>query len=269
MNLLGDPAGLAEYQFRLALDLCTDCRDYHAIWTYRRLARSVSGIESTADIVGGLLRRAVADNGRILVAGAADAGMLALAAQATEGLAPRIDVADRCPTPLAVCRRYAETQGLSITTYQLDFGNRVPPQRYDAVLADCVLQFVPRESHVDVLRRLRETMSARGALVLAERVRSAMDGGLPQRDRADELRSALAAQRIKLPEDEASFHLRLNRMLDAQRTRLARCFVAADLSTRVVEAGFRIWDLRDEDRERTVVVPGGGSVRTRSSSPLR
>lgn len=252
--LLGNPEGLAEYQFRHALDHCGDCRDYHAVWAYRRLSRTVSGIEPTASLVGRLLREVVPPGGTILIAGAADAGLLALAANATQGLAPTIHVADRCPTPLAVCRRYAETRGLSIVTHELDFNRATPPARYDAVMADCVLQFVPRESHTDVLRRLRETMAPRSVLVLAERLRS-IDS--PDRDR-DRAAAALAEDGVPLPEDRSSFEQRLNRMLEAQRLRIAQCAATEHIALRMTEAGFRVWDLSNE---QIVSVHGDGNVR--------
>jgi len=260
-KLLGDPEGLVSFQFRHALAHCGDCRDYHAIWMYRRLSRTLSGIESTACILGLLLRRAVPAGGRVLIAGAADAGLLDLVAGATQGLAPLIDVADRCPTPLAVCRRYAESNGLSIATHQVDFGAHMPPQRYDAILGDCVLQFVPHESHGDVLRRLRGVTNPNGALVLIDRIRIKGYGESAQADRAADAVTTLAAQGVELPEDRAAFQLRLNRMLAAQRERLARCRVTDGLAAQVESAGFRIWDLPDDEREHVTVVPGGDSVR--------
>ena len=50
-------------------------------------------------------------------------------------------------------------------------------------------------------------------------------------------------------------------MLDAHRMRLAQCSAADDIASRVGQAGFRIWDLSDDDRVRTVILPGGDSVR--------
>jgi hypothetical protein len=261
-ELLGDPAGLAEYQFRLAMERCAECRDYHAVWPYRRLSLTVAGIESTADIVGQLFRDALPLNGRILIAGAADAGMLALTAGETKSLKPRIDVADRCPTPLAVCRRYAESQGLSIRTLQLDLTERLPSERYDVVFADCVLQFVPREAHVGFLSRLREAMTSRSALVLVERLRmsKAEGSGSGRKDRAGGIVAALAANRIPLPEHEASFALRLNSMLNTRQTRFADFSAADELSDRVAQAGYRLRPLGKDDSQRTVYLQNGDRV---------
>jgi hypothetical protein len=268
VKLLGNPEGLAEFQFRHALDHCGDCRDYHAVWAYRRLSRTIAGIESTADLVGRLLREVVASGGTVLIAGAADAGLLALALDATEGLSPTIHVADRCPTPLAVCRRYAEARGVAIVTHEVDFSRAMPSVRYDAVLADCVLQFVPREFHLDVLRGLRDAMAPNGSLVLAERLRSVLPAGAPHQYRLSAVVDALAAQGIRLPEDASSFAGRLNRMLDSQRRRVALCAATTDIASNLAEAGFRLWDL---NTEQTVTVPGGDSVRMKIvvASPAR
>jgi hypothetical protein len=261
-DLLGDPEALAPHQFRLAQELCATCRDYHAIWSYRRLSRTVSGIEATADIVEALLREATRPNGRILIAGAADAGLLALAAQATRTLTPSIDVADRCPTPLAVCRRYAETHGLSIATVLLEFGSRPPPRRYDVVFGDCILQFVPRQSHVEILRNLGQAMTKGSTLVLVERLRT-RTGESRAVDRGAETLKGLAAHGIELPEDEPAFLQRLNRMLDAQKLRIADYSAPSDLSSSLADAGFRVRELGDSDRERTVTVADGGRVTMR------
>lgn len=255
-DLFGDPENLAPYQFRLAQDLCADCRDYHAIWPYRRLSRTVSGIEATADIVQTVLREASRPNGRILIAGAADAGMLALTLEATKDLAPVIDVADRCATPLAVCRRYAERLGHAITTHQLDLGTNAPSAHYDVVFGDCILQFLPQQLHVEVLRKLGQTMSEASTLVLVERLRVQAGGPRPG-NRAAETLSGLAAQGIELPEDEPAFVSRLNRMLDAQRTRIAAYSAPNDLSSSLVEAGFNLRTLSVTEGQRTVLQDGG------------
>jgi hypothetical protein len=199
-------------------------------------------------------------DGRILIAGAADAGMLALTANATKNLHPQIDVADRCPTPLAVCRRYAEAQGFPVGALHVDLADRWPPHRYDAVFADCVLQFVPREAHVGFLRRLRETMNRRSVLILVERLRTPKPGSPPRRDRAAELVAALAENGIPLPEDEATFVQRLNGMLSARQTRFADFSAADELPSRVVQAGFRLKTLGDDERQRTVFLANGDRV---------
>jgi hypothetical protein len=259
-DLFGDPAGLAEYQFRLALDRCAECRDYHSVWPYRRLSRMVFGIETGADIVEALLREFTQQNGRILIAGSADAGLTALTARATKDQNPFIDVADRCPTPLGVCRRFAQAQSLPVRTLQLDFGSTLPQRRYDVVFGHCIVQFVPPPSRVDFLRKLGQAMTRRGALILVERLHIRKEDDLRHRDYAAETLDALAAQGIKLPEDESSFRVRLDRIVNVRRTRIEHSLSSSELNSCLAGAGFHIRELSDCDRQRTVILPNGESV---------
>jgi hypothetical protein len=257
-ELFGDPLGLAPHQFRMAQDLCAECRDYHALWPYRRLSRMVLGIEGSADIVQTLLRQVTPPNGRILIAGSADAGMLAMTAHATRDLKPFIDVADRCPTPLATCRRYAAMQGLSFTPVQMDIRKSAPPQLYDVVYGDCVLQFMPRRDRVGFLRRLGRAMTERGTLIFVERLRTGREEGSRRRDHAFETLDALAALGIELPEDEASFRLRLDAIVTTRRERLDAG--SERLESALVAAGFHVSALGGDEQQRTGILPNGESV---------
>jgi hypothetical protein len=169
-------------------------------------------------------------------------------------------VADRCPTPLAVCKFYAKTRGLSINTLKLDFSNSVLPHRYDVVYGDCILQFVPQQFHVDVLRKLGQAMTKRSTLILVERLRASGAYGSRSRERAVETLNALAARGIRLPEDEAGFLLRLTSMLNAHRARITEYPDQSNLSSYLAAAGFRLRELSDADREQTDVLPNGETV---------
>ena len=251
-DLFGDPLELAPQQFSTAQKLCGDCRDCHALWPYRRLSRMVVGIEGSADMVQALLRELTPPNGRILIAGSADAGMLALTARATEALNPSIDVADRCATPLATCGRYAERHELSFTPFHLDIRSSVPPRRYDVVYGDCILQFMPRPDRVDFLRSLALALTDRGALIFVERLRTGDEESSRRRDHALEMLDALAALGIALPEDEAAFRRKLDATVIGRRERLP----SQRLEPVLVEAGFVV----SAEHERTGTLPNGESV---------
>ena len=257
-ELFGDPEGLAKHQFRAAQELCAECRDYHAVWPYRRLSRMIFGIEASADIAETLLKSVTPRNGRILIAGAADAGMLALTAKATKGLTPSIDVADRCPTPLATCRRYARMHGLSIRTLHLDFGGLPQEQRYDVVFGDCVLLFLPRRFRVAFLRRIAQAMTADSALVLIERLRTGSEERSRRKDYASVTLSALERRGITLPEDELTFRRRLDRVVNARRARISHA--SETLESVLAEAGFRANTSTGHDRLRSAILPNGERV---------
>lgn len=254
-ELFGDPLVLAPLQFRMAEQSCAHCRSYHGLWPYRRLARMVVGIEITADIVQDLMRKMTPPGGRILIAGSADAGILAMTASATRELKPSIDVVDRCPTPLATCRRYAETHDISFTPIELDLRVGTPAGRYDLVFGDCFLQFMPRADRVAFLRRIGGTLTERGTLIFVERRHTGREESSLQRDHALETMDALAAQGVELPEDRDAFRLRLERTAEERRKRLTPVSDRLDLVLH--EAGF---DVSDTERLRTGTLPNGETV---------
>src|SRR5215467_4124293 len=108
-DLREDLFQLAEHGFHTAARFCKSCYHYHALWGYERLAGIKSnGFETERDLLEPLLNSELPERGRVLIAGAADAGLLAFTAQTMHNRVGAITVADRCPTPLEVCRRYAQ-----------------------------------------------------------------------------------------------------------------------------------------------------------------
>jgi hypothetical protein len=184
--------------------------------------------------------------------------MLAMTARATKGLTPSIDVADRCPTPLATCRRYAEMHELSFSPLHLDIRSSAPPQLYDVVYGDCVVQFMPRPHRIDFLRRLGRAMTERGTLIFVERLCTGREESSRRGDHALETLEALAARGVELPEEEAAFRLRLDRIANARRERLGS--ESERLAPVLMEAGFHVSALDSDKQQRTAILPNGESV---------
>ena len=239
-QLHGDVEALAEFQFRHALATCAECRDYHALWPYRRLAGMVFDADGDAHLTAPLVRAAVDNGDRMLIAGAADAGLLSLAAEATAGMAITFDVVDRCATPLAVCRRYMADHDISGTTKEEDLPSISPDSRYRAILAHSVLQFVPEAGRQDFLRRCRQSLVPGGALIFAERLQPAKSEDNRHRLYPREMLDALAASHIRLPEDETTFLERLRASLGERRLRLSAALRSGELPALLEAAGYSL-----------------------------
>ena len=97
--------------YELSGRLCGTCRDLHALWPYIRLSRASTGIEVQASKLesrlGDLFARGLR---RLLIAGSADTGLLALAARAGADHGVNIVVLDICETPLELCRTFCRTK---------------------------------------------------------------------------------------------------------------------------------------------------------------
>jgi SAM-dependent methyltransferase len=197
-----DLAQQAATQYRLAQQFCDRCRTYHAIWPYRRLARVVAtadasapGFESTLDALFKTGKR------KVLIAGAADTGLLALTARTGAAYDVEITVLDRCRTPLELCRQFAERWSLTSRTLHQDLTGLDLAAEFDIVFANSVLMFIAPDLRVDVLRRLGRALRPDGRLV------NVFNAG-PRIRREDSVATMLAEMErrgIALPESSETF----------------------------------------------------------------
>jgi SAM-dependent methyltransferase len=204
---------MAAQAYALADRYCSHCRNFHALWPYRRLARMCGAAESGADEIERTLTRLIAAGGkRILIAAAADTGLLATVARAGAGLDPEITVVDRCETPLELCRRYASECGLPVDTRIVDL-NALDLAGFDVVYANSVLQFIPVDLRVNMLTRVRRSLRPGGHFVCVFNAGGRFAGEvLPEyRGRyADWLLAELDRLGVPLPDSLEMFRQRTN-----------------------------------------------------------
>ena len=251
---------LAEHGFHAAAQLCKACYHYHALWGYERLAGIKSnGFETERDFLEPLLNSELREQGRVLIAGAADAGLLAFVAQTTSNRAAGITVADRCATPLAVCRAYAAAYGLKVATEVTDLTLDAIPTAHDLAFAHNVLMLQPLEKHAAFLGNIRRSLLPSGKLVLVNRVRAAKPSArLPPEHYATRLIEALSARGIALPEGEADFRKRLEAYAEQQHAWSDAIVELGHVERAFDDAGFRILRRIDHDRRRTIPDRDGG-----------
>jgi SAM-dependent methyltransferase len=258
-----DLVALAEYAFRIAQDSCTNCQGYHALWGYERLARiKGNSFRTDSDILEPLLRAHLPFAGGFLIVGAADAGLLSFVAQVTRELKPQITVVDRCATPLAVCRRYAEAKDLSIETVVADLTEDTLPSKHDLAFAHNILMLQPLTAHAAFLRNIGRALTQQGTLVLVHRVRPAKSETLrlPSQHYASRILGALSTQGIALPENETDFCRRLEAYAEVQHSWSDAVVDLPHVEAALAEAGFRIQRRIDHDRRRTVPDRDGGQA---------
>ena len=248
-----DLLDLASYEFRTAQTQCGDCADYHALFGYGRLAGLHDGINRDEETLAPLLGSRLDSGAKLLIACAADAGLLALAARATIAKSPAISVADRCATPLAVCRRFAETENLRLRTIQSDFSKAALGESFDVALAHNVLLFVPESLQVNFLRNVGRSLSDAGVLILVSR------GALPQQSGKvptlyrthGNILAALSERGIALPEEELLFRQRLERLDEGRRRALAPMQLHREkIEATLDAAGFNIVERIRHERRR-------------------
>jgi hypothetical protein len=258
-ELTGDPVYLAAEQFRLAQELCGACRDYHALQPYRRLSGMVNGIEKDAEILIPILKELLPPHGRILIAGSADASLIALTWSATREKQPAITVVDRCPTPLAICERYAKAHGFAVETAPANFGEEDFPGGFDIVFGHGVLRFVAEASRVPFLKALGRALRKTGALVLVERPSLPAGNDAPAGNYSAALVAALDGAGIRLPESVEAFRARIDGLGSARRNRSSAELGTKPLRSYLEEAGFAVRQRHEHARRRTIRARDGGA----------
>ena len=237
-----DLPGLAVDAAELAPRLCHSCQNFHLLWPYLRLARATEGC-SGATLIDGALNRLLAGGHRtILIAGAADTGVLAVVARAV-GTNARLTVLDRCETPLELCRRFAERWSLPIETLHVDLMEFSGPPKFDVVLAHSILQFIPAARRLDVLSRLRRALRPDGHLVISFRRSAPIDDKLMPGYRDSypkDLIERLDRAGMTLPEPRENFLRRLA-AYSAERAAREGAHTSREEVERLIEAaGFVI-----------------------------
>ncbi|MGI9388970.1 MAG: hypothetical protein ACR2O1_02840 [Boseongicola sp.] len=100
---------------------CGDgCREYHRAWGYLRLFAALPAVGRDHEVLLTTLRAQIQqDRRRILISGAADAGILAYVIEAfrLEGATGKITVVDTCGTPLSINSWYGTRSGWPIETW--------------------------------------------------------------------------------------------------------------------------------------------------------
>jgi SAM-dependent methyltransferase len=152
-----------------------DCAWYHGFWQYLR----IMGITKTSGGQAAFLveqLRGLARGGqspRVLVSGSADYSMPAhaLGAYRAEGAPLRLAVLDRCETPLALSRWYAERHGATVTTHCVDVLEHEAAEPIDVVFTNSFLGSFDPASRPRLVTAWRRMLRPGGALLFTNRLR--------------------------------------------------------------------------------------------------
>ncbi len=223
--------------------LCGACQNFHLLWPYLRLAGASGGGGVGEPLVHSALNRLLSGPaGKILIAGAADTGLLSVVARGVH-VGTEIVVLDRCETPLELCRRFARRWSLPIETMRVDLMEFAVERRFDVVFAHSILQFIPADQRVDVLSRLQHSLRPDGRLMIVFRTSSRIDGALlPEYREAypKQLIQSLEDASVALPERRDDFRRRVQNYAEERRAREGAHLSRADVEKIIEAAGFAI-----------------------------
>jgi hypothetical protein len=159
------------------------CDWYHSVWPYLRCLGVVSSPAWHRTFYNKALRQELERGAgpRVLISGTADFSMaeqvcFSACAARPDPEAVRVTVLDRCPTPLAACRWYAERAGFGLTAVQADISALdAIGGPFDVVTTDAFLTRFDREGCAEVLDAWRALLRAGGSVVTTVRVHNQKD----------------------------------------------------------------------------------------------
>lgn len=254
-NHLSDPVTFGEDlagNLRRVLEIaprhCGGCADYHIRSVAHRATGERFGIDSDRPelvaVLGDLAGRRLAEQpGRldIVIAGSADTGVLATVAHAVSLLGEaalarcRFTVLDLCPTPLLLCRHFAEEHGLDFDHASVDLtapGRKFPA---DIIVMHSVFRFIDNRLQPAVLEELASWLKPGGAMVFSQRIKSASSeetkADLASRAGRNERFAAMAAAGEIEVADREAIAIRLDRSLHADEARVGEFRTADELRT--------------------------------------
>lgn len=166
---------LSRFTFDWSDTLCDPahgCCDYHRMWSLVRLVETGGTLPEGSDFFYRELRKSARPDGvRVLLSGAADTGLSAIAAGAFCGQVVPLTVvmADRCRTPLEQARLYALSAGFHLETQQGTL-DQIVTEPVDAIMAHSFLAFIPPADRPALFAAWSRLLRSGGRVLLSQRL---------------------------------------------------------------------------------------------------
>ncbi|MEM7442356.1 MAG: class I SAM-dependent methyltransferase [Pseudomonadota bacterium] len=256
-----DIAAQAQRAFDQASETCAGCLSYHGVWGYQRLARQNSGLDGDRAQLEPLIAPLIASGQtRVLIAGCADTGQLAMVLRAASGRDLEVTIIDRCETPLALCRGFAAQHGVPVSTRVGDIGDLSNVGTIDLILAHSVLSFLPDDQVFPVVQSFANALSPNGHLVMT----TALSRTKPPIDPsvfADRILAAMDKHGLETPTEKNAFCNLLADYARGRQTRGAPFSSVREVTALLLRAGMVVEQLIDNKRGTSYLANGTVSER--------
>jgi SAM-dependent methyltransferase len=235
----------------LAAERCGQCQNLHLLWPMLRIARINSGVEGgSAAFFQAIEGHCASGPKRILIAGAADTGILCLAANASAKHGASFMVIDVCDTPLELCRRFARRFDLPLETRLVGAEAMLFEKEFDIIIAHSLLQFIPPHQRANVYARFAAALKPGGVVIQIFNAGARIEGAIAQEHRLTYPESAMeqfTARGITLPEPREKLMVRLKEYALDRERREGAVASPKEVDDLMIAAGFSIVETRELD----------------------
>lgn len=147
-----------------------ECPDrWHILWMGLKATGLLRGVYQQAPLMKTMLAPYWTPGGRVLIAGAADAGSLEVLSRLFEDKQASYTVVDQCKAPLEMVKQYAAQAGLDLDARLVNLTDLPHGQTWDLVFIHYTLSFLDAPMRAGFLRRLKASLSPTGVALCAVR----------------------------------------------------------------------------------------------------
>ena len=152
----------------LCEEYCTCPSGWHFIWSAFKASGRRRSVYYQQPLLARLLKPTLIKTRKVLIAGAADSGILSVLASI---FGPQVQyvVIDRCAAPLKEVQIYAADHGLSVRCQQVPLQDYLPQEIFDLIFLHNTLGFLAPELAARVLHRLGQGLNAHGYMACGMR----------------------------------------------------------------------------------------------------
>lgn len=147
---------------------CTCPNGWHFLWSAFKASGWRRSIYFQQPLLAKMLAPTLPATRKILIAGAADAGIISVLASIFDAGTQYVAI-DRCEAPLRAMQDYAQREKLSLQCQQVALQSFVPSDTFDLVFMHNTLVFMEPSEALDVLGSLRRALRPNGWLVCGMR----------------------------------------------------------------------------------------------------
>lgn len=158
-------------QARRALEvgraLCACDGHYHALWGSLRASGASNSLKSEEPLLASLIRPYVRDGARVMIAGAADPGVLCAMGRIYAPVMPSMTVADRCKASLELVRQFALAKDIACRTMNLNLLDLDGGEQWDQIVLHYTPDFLDPPLHGRLFHSVARALAPEGTVVCA------------------------------------------------------------------------------------------------------
>lgn len=157
----------AQRGLELGSALCACEGHYHTLWGSLRIAGLNNTMKGEAPHLAAMMAPFLRDGQRVLIAGAADPGVLCGIGRIFLPLMPTFTVIDKCKAPLALIGEFVASRGLSCQLLNMDLLDLDGSRQWDQIVLHYTADFMEAPLRSHLFHRLAASLGPGGTLVCA------------------------------------------------------------------------------------------------------